>query len=108
VDYSEAEIAMEVAGKKLSIKHIPGPLGVRGRNSDNHLIKRKLGWTPSQLLRVGMERTEGQQEGGKMGRWEDWKIGRWEGGKIGRWEDGKFGNYDDGKLGIEGLMIVGL
>ncbi len=52
-----AEIAMEVAGKKLSIKHIPGPLGVRGRNSDNHLIKQKLGWAPSQPLKVGMEKT---------------------------------------------------
>jgi len=52
-----AEIAMDVAGKKLSIKHIPGPLGVRGRNSDNHLIKQKLGWTPSQPLRVGIEKT---------------------------------------------------
>jgi GDP-D-mannose 3',5'-epimerase len=52
-----AEIAMEVAGKKLTIKHIPGPLGVRGRNSDNHLIKQKLGWAPSQPLRVGMEKT---------------------------------------------------
>jgi GDP-D-mannose 3',5'-epimerase len=52
-----AEIAMEAAGKKLSIKHIPGPLGVRGRNSDNHLIKQKLGWAPSQPLKIGMEKT---------------------------------------------------
>jgi len=29
---------LEIAGKKLTIKHIPGPLGVRGRNSDNRLI----------------------------------------------------------------------
>src|SRR5580704_4762734 len=33
-----AELVMNIAGKKLSIKHIKGPLGVRGRNSDNHLI----------------------------------------------------------------------
>lgn len=52
-----AEIAMEAAGKKVSMKHIPGPLGVRGRNSDNHLIKQKLGWAPSQPLKVGMEKT---------------------------------------------------
>jgi len=52
-----AEIVMEIAGKKLSIKHIPGPLGVRGRNSDNHLIKEKLGWEPIAPLRSGLELT---------------------------------------------------
>ncbi|MCH7826543.1 MAG: NAD-dependent epimerase/dehydratase family protein [Bacteroidetes bacterium] len=52
-----AEYAMEIAGKKLSIKHIDGPLGVRGRNSDNTLIKEKLGWAPSQPLKVGLEKT---------------------------------------------------
>ena len=50
-------IAMDIAGKKLSLRHIPGPLGVRGRNSDNHLIAEKLNWKPSQSLRVGMEKT---------------------------------------------------
>jgi len=34
-----AEMIMEIAGKKLTIKHIPGPLGVRGRNSYNELIQ---------------------------------------------------------------------
>ena len=52
-----AEMAMDIAGKKLTIKHIDGPLGVRGRNSDNTLIKEKLGWAPSEPLRVGMEKT---------------------------------------------------
>lgn len=52
-----AELAMSIAGKKLSIKHIPGPLGVRGRNSDNRLIQEKLGWKPTQPLRSGMETT---------------------------------------------------
>lgn len=52
-----AEIAMDIAGKKLNIKHIEGPLGVRGRNSDNKLIKEKLGWAPSQPLKVGLEKT---------------------------------------------------
>lgn len=52
-----AQIAMDVAGKKLNIKHIDGPLGVRGRNSDNHLIKEKLGWAPSQPLKTGIEKT---------------------------------------------------
>jgi len=52
-----AEIAMEAAGKKLNIKHIEGPLGVRGRNSDNKLIKEKLGWAPSLPLKEGMAKT---------------------------------------------------
>lgn len=52
-----AEITQEVAGKKLSVKHIEGPLGVRGRNSDNKLIMEKLGWKPSSLLRDGIIET---------------------------------------------------
>ncbi len=52
-----AEIIMEIAGKKLTIKHIPGPLGVRGRNSDNKLILKKLGWKPSKPLKYGLEKT---------------------------------------------------
>lgn len=52
-----AEIAMEVENKKLKFKHIPGPVGVRGRNSDNKLIKEKLGWAPSQPLKVGITKT---------------------------------------------------
>ena len=52
-----AEMTMDIAGKKLSIKHIPGPLGVRGRNSDNSLINEKLGWDPKASLRDGLETT---------------------------------------------------
>lgn len=52
-----ADMAMEIAGKKLSMNHIPGPLGVRGRNSDNRLISEKLGWRPSKPLRDGLEKT---------------------------------------------------
>ena len=52
-----AEMIMEVAGKKLTIRHIPGPLGVRGRNSDNALIESKLGWRPNRPLREGLEKT---------------------------------------------------
>ena len=52
-----AELAMDIAGKKQTINHIPGPLGVRGRNSDNTLIKEKLGWAPNWTLRKGMEMT---------------------------------------------------
>ncbi len=52
-----AEIIMDIAGKKVGIRHIPGPLGVRGRNSDNRLIQEKLGWRPAQPLRDGLEKT---------------------------------------------------
>jgi len=52
-----ARIVMDIAGKKLTIRHIPGPLGVRGRNSDNRLIQANLGWTPSATLRQGLEKT---------------------------------------------------
>lgn len=52
-----AQMAMEIAGKSLTIRNIPGPLGVRGRNSDNRLIKEKLGWAPSWPLRRGMSLT---------------------------------------------------
>jgi len=54
-----ARMVMEIAGKKLSIKHIPGPLGVRGRNSDNRLIREKLGWEPDYPLKKGMTKTYG-------------------------------------------------
>lgn len=47
-----AKIVMGVEGKNLSIKHIPGPEGVRGRNSDNTLIREQLGWAPSMRLKV--------------------------------------------------------
>ena len=52
-----AELVMDVAGKKLNINHIKGPLGVRGRNSDNKLIFEKLGWRPNRPLREGLQRT---------------------------------------------------
>ena len=52
-----AALVMEVAGKELTIRHIPGPQGVRGRNSDNRLIAEKLGWNPSRPLREGLEKT---------------------------------------------------
>ena len=52
-----AAMVMDIAGKKLTIRHIPGPQGVRGRNSDNRLIEAKLGWKPKHPLRYGLERT---------------------------------------------------
>ena len=51
------DIVSDIAGKKLVKKHIPGPQGVRGRNSDNRLIREKLGWAPSQPLVKGLEET---------------------------------------------------
>jgi nucleoside-diphosphate-sugar epimerase len=52
-----AEMVMNIAGKKLKIRHITGPTGVRGRNSDNKLIKEKLGWAPSMSLESGLRPT---------------------------------------------------
>ena len=51
------DIAAKVAGKEISKKHIPGPLGVRGRNSDNSLIREVLGWDYSQSLEDGIKKT---------------------------------------------------
>lgn len=52
-----AEIAMKIAGKNLSVRHIPGPLGVRGRNSDNRLIAKELAWSPNEPLEIGIAKT---------------------------------------------------
>jgi len=52
-----AQIVIDISGKKLDIKNVPGPLGVRGRNSDNRLIKEKLGWNYKQSLKTGLEVT---------------------------------------------------
>lgn len=51
------KMVIEISGKDLSIKNIEGPTGVAGRNSDNALIKEKLGWAPSLPLRKGVEDT---------------------------------------------------
>ena len=52
-----ARTVMDIAGKKLSIRHVDGPLGVRGRNSDNRLYRKRVGWAPEKPLRAGLERT---------------------------------------------------
>jgi GDP-D-mannose 3', 5'-epimerase len=51
------DMVCDIAGKRLTKRHIPGPTGVRGRNSDNDLIKERLGWAPSAKLRAGLEAT---------------------------------------------------
>ena len=63
-----AEMAIEISGKKISIRNLGGqefiekygfkcPTGVRGRNSDNRLYKEKIGWEVSLPLRDGMVKT---------------------------------------------------
>ena len=52
-----AEMAMRIAGKQIALRHIPGPLGVRGRNSDNRMIKEKIEWAPSLPLEAGLAKT---------------------------------------------------
>ncbi|MDQ6677912.1 MAG: NAD-dependent epimerase/dehydratase family protein [Acidobacteriota bacterium] len=52
-----AELIMDIAGKKLALRHIEGPLGVRGRNSDNRMLREILNWSPSRPLREGIEKT---------------------------------------------------
>ena len=52
-----AEMAMGIAGKRLALRHVPGPLGVRGRNSDNRLFRERLGWAPSRSLEAGLATT---------------------------------------------------
>jgi nucleoside-diphosphate-sugar epimerase len=52
-----AHLAMEIAGKRVKLLHIPGPLGVRGRNSNNALIAEKLGWAPRAQLIDGLRTT---------------------------------------------------
>ncbi|KAJ1450236.1 hypothetical protein M885DRAFT_621833 [Pelagophyceae sp. CCMP2097] len=52
-----AKLALSFEGKALPIKHIPGPEGVRGRNSDNVMIKEKLGWAPSIPVAQGLAKT---------------------------------------------------
>lgn len=52
-----AEMIMEIAGKKLKLRNVPGPEGVRGRNSDNKLIRQRLDWAPSESLSQGLAKT---------------------------------------------------
>jgi len=52
-----ADMVIKIAGKTLTKKHIPGPQGVRGRNSDNRLIAEKLNWQPVKSLQDGLSAT---------------------------------------------------
>jgi GDP-D-mannose 3',5'-epimerase len=57
ITINQLELVADIAGKRIRKKHVPGPQGVRGRNSDNRLIREKLHWAPTQSLRAGLEST---------------------------------------------------
>src|SRR5579862_110589 len=52
-----ADMVAEVAGTRIAKKHVPGPMGVRGRNSDNTMLRQVLGWEPEISLEQGLART---------------------------------------------------
>jgi nucleoside-diphosphate-sugar epimerase len=52
-----ADMVAEIAGVRIAKKHVPGPMGVRGRNSDNTLLRQVLGWEPEITLEQGLART---------------------------------------------------
>ena len=51
------DMVADIAGKIIHKTYVPGPLGVRGRNSDNRLIEEKLHRKPTAPLRSGLEHT---------------------------------------------------
>ena len=51
------DLVASIAEKEIKVKHIDGPLGVRGRNSDNKLIDEKLNWSPTMKLADGLKLT---------------------------------------------------
>ena len=66
--------AMSVRNKKLDIVHVPGPLGVRGRNSHNRLIEEKLGWKPKYSLKEGITETYNWIENEVYKQWENQSL----------------------------------
>ena len=52
-----AAIAMKASGRNLKVEHIEGPIGVRGRTSDNTLYRQKMKWSPTVSLEDGIART---------------------------------------------------
>ena len=75
-----ADMVMEISQKKLPIRHIPGPEGVRGRNSENTLIKEKLGWEPDTPLAEGLKitydwiKSKVDEAGGDAARFSSSKV----------------------------------
>jgi len=52
-----ARMVIEISGKNITINNIAGPLGVRGRNSDNNVFREKIGWESTETLSEGIEKT---------------------------------------------------
>ena len=52
-----ANMVLDIAGKQIELRNVPGPEGVRGRNSDNTLIKKHLKWEYTYSLKEGMNKT---------------------------------------------------
>jgi GDP-D-mannose 3', 5'-epimerase len=52
-----ADMMIKISAKKLGKNYLDGPMGVRGRNSDNKLIHEKLGWQPTQPRGIGLKKT---------------------------------------------------
>jgi nucleoside-diphosphate-sugar epimerase len=52
-----AHMVADIAGIDITIKHIDGPMGVRGRNSDNTRLRETLNWVPQLTLKQGLEKT---------------------------------------------------
>jgi len=52
-----ADMVAEIAGIQITKKHVSGPQGVRGRNSDNTRLRQVLGWEPQISLQDGLART---------------------------------------------------
>src|SRR5579864_281561 len=65
-----ADMVAEIAGLRIERKHVQGPMGVRGRNSDNTLLRRVLGWEPKISLEEGLKRTYGWIEERVRGKLE--------------------------------------
>lgn len=61
------DLVADIAGKRIRKRHISGPQGMRGRNSDNTLAREKLHWEPTQALRTGLELTY---------RWVERQVGK--------------------------------
>jgi nucleoside-diphosphate-sugar epimerase len=62
-----ADMVIRISGKHISVAHVPGPMGVRGRRSDNRLIRARLGWEPTEKLIVGVKKTY---------MWIEWQVHR--------------------------------
>jgi nucleoside-diphosphate-sugar epimerase len=52
-----ANMVADIAGIKIEVQHVDGPMGVRGRNSDNTLLRQVLNWEPEVSLEEGLNRT---------------------------------------------------